>query len=99
MGCGSSKSVETAVVATNVDHNKPAVQDTNDNVESKPNSLDDKPRIIAREAEFTVISEKKFSLGDRVHASGYTGSVKFIGSLGNFGDGEWIGLELSLIHI
>lgn len=98
MGCGSSKSVETAVVASNVDHNKPAVQDTNDNVESKPNSLDDKPGIIAHEAEFTVISEKKFSLGDRVHVSGYTGSVKFIDSLGNFGDGEWIGLELDRTH-
>lgn len=93
MGCGSSKSVETAVVVTNVDHNKPAVRDTNDNVDSKPTPLEDKPRIIAHEANLTESSEKKFSLGDRVHVSGYTGSVKFIGSLDNFGDGEWIGIE------
>lgn len=98
MGCGSSKSVETAVVVTNVDHNKPVVRDTNDNVDSKPTSLEDKPRIIAHEANLTESSEKKFSLGDRVHVSGYTGSVKFIGSLDNFGDGEWIGIELDRRH-
>lgn len=98
MGCGSSKSVETAVVVTNVDHNKPVVRDTNDNVDSKPTSLEDKPRIIAHEANLTESSEKKFSLGDRVHVSGYTGSVKFIGSLDNFGDGEWIGIELDRGH-
>lgn len=98
MGCGSSKSVETAVVATNVDHNKPAVRDSNDNVDSKQTSLEDKPRIIAHEAELTERSEQKFSLGDRVHVSGYTGSVKFIGSLDNFGDGEWIGIELDRRH-
>lgn len=98
MGCGSSKSVETAVVVTNVDHNKPVVRDTNDNVDSKPTPLEDKPRIIAHEANLTESSEKKFSLGDRVHVSGYTGSVKFIGSLDNFGDGEWIGIELDRRH-
>ena len=93
-GCGSSKSVKTAVVATNLDHGKPVVGDTNDIVDSKLTSLEDKPRIITHEAELTESSEKKFSLADRVHVSEYTGSVKFIGSFGNFGDGEWIGIEL-----
>ena len=95
---GSTKPVETAAIATSVGHSKPVVGDTNDNVDPKPTSLEDKPRIIAHEAELTESSEKKFSLGDRVHVSGYTGSVKFIGSLGNFGDGEWIGIELDRRH-
>lgn len=98
MGCGTSKSVETAVVAAQVDDNKPVVRDTNGNVDSKPTSLNDKPRIIAHEAELTESSEKKFSVGDRVHVSGYTGSVKFIGGLGGFGDGDWIGIELDRRH-
>ena len=39
-GCRSSKSVETAVVTTNVDHSKPEVRDTNNNgvVDSNPTS-------------------------------------------------------------
>ena len=98
-GCAPSKSVETTVVATNVDHSQKAVVgDTNDNVDLTPTLLDDKPRIIAHEAELTESSEKKFSLGDRVHVSGYTGSVRFIGSLRDFGDGEWIGIELDRRH-
>lgn len=98
MGCGTSKSVETAAASTNEDHNKPGIRDTNDNVDSKPTSLNDEPRIIAHEAELTESNEKKFSIGDRVHVSGYTGSVKFIGNLGDFGDGEWIGIELDRRH-
>ena len=56
MGCRSSKSVETAVVATNVNHSKPIVQDTNDKVNSKPTSPEPKPRIMAHEPELTELS-------------------------------------------
>lgn len=99
MGCGTSKSVETvAVVPANEDRNKPVVRDTNDNFDSKPTPLNDEPRIVAHEAEITESSEKTFSIGDRVHVSGYTGIVRFIGDLGDFGDGEWIGIELDRRH-
>ena len=101
MGCGTSKSVETAVVTTNEDHNRPDTRDTRDtngNVDSKPTSLDDKPRLDAHEAELTESGEKTFSIGDRVHVTGYTGTVKFIGNLDALGDGEWIGIELDRRH-
>ena len=89
MGCGSSKSVETTVVASNEGHNKPDIRDTNDN----------KPRIIPHEAELlTESSENIFSVDDRVHVSGYTGSVRFIGNLSDLGDGQWIGIELDRQH-
>ena len=99
MGCGSSKSVETAVVSTNEGQTKPFIREVNENVESKPNSLSNKPRIFSHEAELTEsVTNPLFSIGDRVHVSGYTGSVKFIGSLSELGDGDWIGIELDREH-
>ena len=99
MGCGSSKSVETAVVSTNEGQTKPFILEVNENVESKPNSLSNKPRIFSHEAELTEsVTNPLFSIGDRVHVSGYTGSVKFIGSLSELGDGDWIGIELDREH-
>ena len=99
MGCGSSKSVETAVVSTNEGQTKPFIREVNENIESKPNSLSNKPRIFSHEAELTEsVTNPLFSIGDRVHVSGYTGSVKFIGSLSELGDGDWIGIELDREH-
>ena len=99
MGCGSSKSVETAVVSTNESQTKPFIREVNENIESKPNSLSNKPRIFSDEAELTEsVTNPLFSIGDRVHVSGYTGSVKFIGSLSELGDGDWIGIELDREH-
>ena len=99
MGCGSSKSVETAVVSTNESQTKPFIREVNENIESKPNSLSNKPRIFSHEAELTEsVTNPLFSIGDRVHVSGYTGSVKFIGSLSELGDGDWIGIELDREH-
>ena len=99
MGCGSSKSVETAVVSTNEGQTKPFIREVNENIESKPNSLSNKPRIFPHEAELTEsVTNPLFSIGDRVHVSGYTGSVKFIGSLSELGDGDWIGIELDREH-
>ena len=101
MGCGTSKSVETTVaVSTNEGHSKPVIRIDDENVaESKPNSLSDKPRIITHKAELTESSEKPaVSVGDRVHVSGYTGRVRFIGNLSDLGDGEWIGIELDRRH-
>ena len=99
MGCGSSKSVETAVVSTNEGQTEPFIREVNENIESKPNSLSNKPRIFSHEAELTEsVTNPLFSIGDRVHVSGYTGSVKFIGSLSELGDGDWIGIELDREH-
>ena len=99
MGCGSSKSVETAVVSTNEGQTKPFIREVNENIESKPNSLSNKPQIFSHEAELTEsVTNPLFSIGDRVHVSGYTGSVKFIGSLSELGDGDWIGIELDREH-
>ena len=99
MGCGSSKSVETAVASTNEGQTKPFIREVNENIESKPNSLSNKPRIFSHEAELTEsVTNPLFSIGDRVHVSGYTGSVKFIGSLSELGDGDWIGIELDREH-
>ena len=99
MGCGSSKSVETAVVSKNEGQTKPFIREVNENVESKPNSLSNKPRIFSHEPELTEsVTNPLFSIGDRVHVSGYTGSVKFIGSLSELGDGDWIGIELDREH-
>ena len=99
MGCGSSKSVETAVVSTNEGQTEPFIREVNENIESKPNSLSNKPRIFSHEAELTEsVTNPLFSIGDRVHVSGYTGSVKFIGSLRELGDGDWIGIELDREH-
>ena len=97
MGCGTSKSVETAI--TNEGANKPNVQDANENVDSKPaNSLDDNFIKPVEETELFESREPVFSIGDRVHVSGYTGNVKFIGQLRNLGDGDWIGIELDRRH-
>ena len=99
MGCGSSKSVETAVVSTNEGQTEPFIREVNENIESKPNSLSNKPQIFSHEAELTEsVTNPLFSIGDRVHVSGYTGSVKFIGSLSELGDGDWIGIELDREH-
>ena len=99
MGCGSSKSVKTAVASTNEGQTEPFIREVNENIESKPNSLSNKPRIFSHEAELTEsVTNPLFSIGDRVHVSGYTGSVKFIGSLSELGDGDWIGIELDREH-
>ena len=97
MGCGTSKSVETTI--TNEGPNKPNGQDANENVDSKPaNSLDDNFIKPVEETELTESRDYVFSIGDRVHVSGYTGNVKFIGQLKDLGDGDWIGIELDRTH-
>ncbi|XP_022790820.1 kyphoscoliosis peptidase-like [Stylophora pistillata] len=99
MGCGSSKSVETAVILTDEGQSKPVKPAVNENVESKPNSLGDEPRITSHKATISEsVANPIFSIGDRVHVTGYTGSVKFIGSLSDLGDGDWIGIELDRKH-
>ena len=84
MGCGTSKSVQTAVETTN--HS----QNTNDNFESKPTAPEDK----APDTSLIERGENQFSIGYRVHVSGYTGAVKFVGYLSGPSGGEWIGIEL-----
>ena len=108
MGCGTSRSVETAVITSNEDHDKPSIRETeaNGNVSATPNSLDnnnDRPVTeVLAEHPLTEASghnqEHGFSVGDRVHVSGYVGTVKFIGELSDLGDGEWIGIELDRSH-
>lgn len=95
MGCGTSKSVETAVINSNVGHDKPSVEDANENIDSTPIN---KPVITEEKPLTESRPEHVFSVGDRVHVSGYTGTVKFIGSLADLGDGEWIGIELDRRH-
>ena len=88
MGCGTSKSVQTAVETTN------RSQNTNDNFESKPTAPKDK----APDTSLIERGENQFSIGHRVHVSGYTGAVKFIGYLSDPSGGEWIGIELDHPH-
>ena len=77
MGCGTSRSVETAVITSNEDHDKPSIRETeaNGNVSATPNSLDnnnDRPVTeVLAEQPLTEASghnqEHGFSVGDRVH--------------------------------
>ena len=109
MGCGTSRSVETAIITTNDGHNKRSIREPSENINSKPaNSLshdnnDNKPATDCTEAELLTASrenqlEHVFSVGDRVHVSGYTGTIKFIGQLNDVGEGNWIGIELDRKH-
>ena len=103
MGCGTSKSVETTVINLNEGHIKPSIEEPSENVNSKPSSLhdsnNDKPVTRVSEADLTESTpEHVFSVGDRVHVSGYTGTVRFIGELRDLGEGEWIGIELDRRH-
>ena len=95
MGCGTSRAVETVI---NEAPNKPTIEDANANIDSHPNSLGDNSVNLVRDAELSVSKKQVFSVDDRVHVSGYVGTVKFIGQLSDLGDGEWIGIELDRNH-
>ena len=94
MGCGSSKSVESVVSSGNTE-SKLNIQDANENsdIEVEEN---DQIKLI-KETEPRTKKESVFSVGDKVHVSGYTGVVKFFGPLGDQGD-EWVGIELDRQH-
>jgi len=94
MGCGSSKSVESVVSSGNPE-SKLNIQDANENSEIEvEENYQIKP---IKETEPRKKKESVFSVGDKVHVSGYTGVVKFFGQLGDQGD-EWVGIELDRQH-
>ena len=95
MGCGTSRSVENIVINESP-ASKSNIQDANKDVDTKAETKDLTKPI--KETVLTARSERVFSVGDRVHVSGYTGFVKFIGQLGDWSDGEWIGIELDHQH-
>ena len=94
MGCGSSKTVETVVSSGNPE-SKSNIPRANDNSDLEVEK-DDLVKPI-KETELWTRKERVFSVGDKVHVSGYTGVVKFIGQLGDEGD-EWVGIELDRQH-
>ena len=99
MGCGSSKSVESVVSSGNPE-SKLNIQDANENSDievEENNQIKPIKETNTKETEAITTRERVFSVGDKVHVSGYTGVVKFFGQLGDQGD-EWVGIELDRQH-
>lgn len=69
--------------------------EVNENIELKLNFFSNKLWIFFYEVEFIEsVINFLFFIGDCVYVFGYIGSVKFIGSFSELGDGGWIGIEL-----
>ena len=102
MGCGSSTPVQATVTDTDIGKTKPTISDVNVRGTSVNRPFDDKPTTAVENSavasQFAVDVKAKFSLQERVHVLGYTGNVRFIGSLSDLGEGQWIGIELDHKH-
>ena len=89
MGCGSSGLVEKVVSRESLE--------CKSNLQVAKNNLNLGLMKPMKETESRTKKECAFSIGDKVHVSGYTGVVKLFGPLGDQGH-EWVGIELDCQH-
>ena len=105
MGCGSSSNVQVAQ-ESNTDR---AVHDkehtANSKISTQEKSKETAPHVAVNSETFLQAGAEKsesedeptVSVGERVHVSGYTGTVRFIGPT-DLGIGTWVGVELDRPH-